>query len=142
MKNELIFGVAYYPEYMPFDRMDEDFRIMKKLGFNMIRIAESTWSTLEPSDGVWNFDYIDRTLAKAAEYDMQVSVGTPTYAIPAWMVRQFPDIMIRTKDGRKPYGARQIMDYMHPEFRRFAERMIRQLIPHVAAHPQVIGYQR
>ena len=72
---------------------------------------------------------------------MQVIVGTPTYAIPAWMVRQFPDIMIRTKDGRKPYGARQIMDYMHPEFRRFAERMIRQLIPHVAAHPQVIGYQ-
>ena len=141
MKNELIFGVAYYPEYMPFDRMDEDFRIMKKLGFNMIRIAESTWSTLEPSDGVWNFDYIDRTLAKAAEYDMQVIVGTPTYAIPAWMVRQFPDIMIRTKNGRKPYGARQIMDYMHPEFRRFAERMIRQLIPHVAAHPQVIGYQ-
>ena len=67
MKNELIFGVAYYPEYMPFDRMDEDFRLMKKLGFNMIRIAESTWSTLEPSDGVWNFDYIDRTLAKAAE---------------------------------------------------------------------------
>ncbi|MBO5503645.1 MAG: beta-galactosidase, partial [Lachnospiraceae bacterium] len=127
--------------YMPFDRMDEDFRIMKKLGFNMIRIAESTWSTLEPSDGVWNFDYIDRTLAKAAEHDMQVIVGTPTYAIPAWMVRQFPDIMIRTKDGRKPYGARQIMDYMHPEFRRFAERMIRQLIPHVAAHPQVIGYQ-
>ena len=51
MKNEkLMFGAAYYPEYMPYDRMDQDFAMMKKAGINTIRVAESTWSTLEPED--------------------------------------------------------------------------------------------
>ena len=89
MKNEkLMFGAAYYPEYMPYDRMDQDFAMMKKAGINTIRIAESTWSTLEPEDGVFNFSYIDRILEKAQEEDMDVIVGTPTYAIPSWLCKK------------------------------------------------------
>ena len=76
MKNEkLMFGAAYYPEYMPYDRMYQDFAMMKKAGINTIRIAESTWSTLEPEDGVFDFSYIDRILEKAQEEDMDVIVA-------------------------------------------------------------------
>jgi beta-galactosidase len=42
------YGVAYYDEYMPYDRLQQDVEMMKKAGINVVRIAESTWSTLEP----------------------------------------------------------------------------------------------
>ena len=58
----LLFGAAYYPEYMPCDRMKKDMEMMKRAGMNTLRIAESTWSSLEPEDGKFNFSYIDRSL--------------------------------------------------------------------------------
>ena len=68
MKNDqLMFGVAYYPEYMPYERMEKDFAMMKKAGINTIRVAESTWSTLEPRDGEFDFSYLDRILEKAED---------------------------------------------------------------------------
>ena len=48
---QLYYGAAYYDEYMPVSRVEEDMRLMKEAGMNVIRIAESTWSTWEPRDG-------------------------------------------------------------------------------------------
>jgi beta-galactosidase len=70
-----------------------------------------------------------------------VIVGTPTYAVPTWMVRQHPDILAVTPRGPGRYGARQIMDITHPAYLFYAERIIRKLIERVSDHPAVIGYQ-
>lgn len=53
--DHLLYGCAYYDEYMPYERLDKDLAMMKKAGINVIRIAESTWSTEEPEDGVFDF---------------------------------------------------------------------------------------
>ena len=140
-RKELLFGTAYYPEYMPYDRIDEDFTMMKKAGMNVVRIAESTWSILEKEEGVFDFSYIDRTLKKAEETDMKVIIGTPTYAVPSWLVKKDPDIMVITKEGRAPYGHRQLFDLLNPTYRYYGERVIRKLLEHTARHPAVIGFQ-
>lgn len=140
-KKELLFGTAYYPEYMPFDRVDTDFRMMKKAGMNVVRIAESTWSTLERQEGIFDFSYIDRVLEKAREMEMYVIIGTPTYAVPAWLVRKDPDVMVTTKDGRTRYGHRQLINILNPVFRKYAEQVICSLVEHTACHPSVIGFQ-
>ena len=59
----VLFGVAYYDEYTPVDRIDEDARMMKEAGITVVRIAESTWGTLERSEGVFDFSHVDRMLA-------------------------------------------------------------------------------
>lgn len=140
-ENMLMFGVAYYPEYMPYERMDQDFAMMKKAGINTIRVAESTWSTLEPLDGVFDFHYIDQILEKAQAAELDVIVGTPTYAIPAWLAKKDPSIMVTNVHGQEKYGHRQIFDLLNPTFRFHAERVIRKLIGHTAGHPNVIGFQ-
>ena len=66
--DHLLFGAAYYDEYMPFDRIETDMQMMKKANMNVIRIAESTWSTLEPQDGVFDFTHLDRMLDAAEKY--------------------------------------------------------------------------
>ena len=138
---EILFGAAYYDEYMPCERLAEDVRMMKKAGINTVRIAESTWSTCEPQEGVFDFSHVERVLDAMEEAGIHVIVGTPTYAVPTWMVKSHPDVLVETKKGRAIYGARQIMDITHPVYRYYAERVIRKLMEHTAHRKCVIGFQ-
>ena len=139
--DNLLFGADYYSEYLPYDRVDEDMAMMKEAGMNTIRIAESTWSTLEPQEGVYDFSHIDKMLDTAAKYGISVIIGTPSYAIPTWLNRKYPDILAITNDGPGIYGHRQNMDITHPGYRAHVENIIRRLMEHVADKPHVIGYQ-
>jgi beta-galactosidase len=139
--DKLHFGVAYYDEYMPYDRLDKDIQMMKAAGINVVRIAESTWSTVEPQDGVYDFSHIDRVLNAMHKAGISVIVGTPTYAFPAWLAKKFPEVLAVTPQGQFKYGARQNMDITNIHFRFYAERIIRKIMQHVKDHPAIIGYQ-
>ncbi|MDD7739181.1 MAG: beta-galactosidase [Fusicatenibacter sp.] len=138
---ELLFGAAYYDEYMPCERLHQDIAMMKKAGINTVRIAESTWSTCEPQEGVFDFSHVERVLNAMEEAKIHVIIGTPTYAIPTWMAKSHPDVIAETRQGRNIYGARQIMDITHPVYLFYAERIIRELMKHTAHRKCVIGFQ-
>ncbi len=139
--DKLLYGAAYYDEYMPYDRLEQDIQMMKKAGMNVIRIAESTWSTEEPEEGVFDFSHVTRVLAVCEREGMNVIIGTPTYAIPVWMARRYPEVMVTDKTGQRPYGARQIMDITHPAYLFYCERIIRKLMETVSGYSCVIGFQ-
>ena len=139
--DELMFGAAYYNEYMPYDRIEKDLGLMKEAGMNTIRIAESTWSTEEPQDGLFNFKPVTDVLDCAQKLGLNVIIGTPTYAVPAWLVKKYPDIMVTNRSGQVKYGPRQSMDILHPDFLRYAERIIRKLMEAVQPYKCVIGFQ-
>ncbi|WP_366292850.1 beta-galactosidase [Paenibacillus sp. AN1007] len=139
--DKLLYGAAYYDEYIPYERLDKDIQMMKDAGINVVRIAESTWSTHEPQNGVFDFTSVDRVLDAMHAAGIHVIVGTPTYAVPTWMVKEHPDVLATTAQGPGKYGARQIMDITHPTYLFYAERIIRKLISRVSRHPAVIGYQ-
>lgn len=103
---KLLFGAAYYDEYMPCERLLQDVAMMKKAGINVVRIAESTWSTCEPQEGVFDFSHVERVMDAMEEAGISVIIGTPTYAIPTWMVKSYPDVLATTVNGRGIYGAR------------------------------------
>ncbi len=139
--NKLLYGAAYYHEYMPYDRLDKDVEMLKKAGMNLVRVAESTWSTWEPQEGVFDFSQLERVLDAMEEAGINVIVGTPTYAVPTWMVRKHPEVLAITKDGPGIYGRRQNMDITNPDYRFYSERIIRKLME-VSAHRKcVIGFQ-
>ena len=142
LPDTILYGVAYYEEYTPVDRVDEDARMMKAAGINVVRIAESTWGTLEPQPGVFDFSHVDRVLAAMHKQGIKVIVGTPTYAIPTWLAREHPNMLvIHPDDVRAQYGPRQNMDISDPDYRAAAERVIVALVDHVKDNPAVIGYQ-
>ncbi len=138
---EILFGSAYYLEYMPQDRLETDIAMMKKIGMNTVRMAESTWSTLERREGEFDFSFIDRVLEIAEREHLWVVIGTPTYAIPSWLEKKCPEVMVYDGEKRAKYGRRQIMDITNPTFLHHAEIVIRKLMEHVKDHARVIGYQ-
>ncbi|TCD54172.1 beta-galactosidase [Alloscardovia theropitheci] len=143
--DKFLFGAAYYDEYIlphNLERIDKDFEMMREAGMNVIRIAEFTWSTEEPEPGVFNFAHVDRALEAAQKYNIKVIIGTPTAAVPSWLVELDPHVLaVQDGSGQAKYGARQNMDIVNGTYRFYAERIIRKLISHTASHPQVIGFQ-
>ena len=139
--DRLLFGAAYYDEYLPYDRIETDMEMMEKAHINVIRIAESTWSTWEPQEGVFDFTHLHRMLRASAAHDISVIVGTPTYAVPTWLAAKCPDILTETHDGPERYGRRQNMDITHPIYLKHAEIIIRRLMEEVSSYEHVIGFQ-
>jgi beta-galactosidase len=138
----MLYGAAYYHEYQPYERLEDDISLMKEMNLTVVRLGESTWYSWEPQDGVFKFEWMDRVIDAMHAADIKVIFGTPTYAIPPWMARKHPEIMAQWSSGTSvPYGYRQNMNFAHPAFRYYAERIIRQLIGHYAPHPAIIGYQ-
>lgn len=139
--DHLLFGAAYYDEYLPYDRIETDMEMIAKAHMNVIRIAESTWSTWEPQEGVFDFTHLHRMLKAAAAHGIRVIVGTPTYAIPTWLAAKYPDIITVTHAGQEIYGRRQNMDIAHPMYRKHAEKIIRRLMEEAAPYDNIIGFQ-
>ena len=138
----VLYGASYYWEYMPYERLEADFELMEKAGLNFIRVGESTWGVLEPSDGRFDFDWLGRVLDRAHKAGMRVVLGTPTYSIPAWLFKKHPEIQVKQAgQPRYTYGLRQMSDLTHPVYRRYAERIIRELVTRFRDHPALIGYQ-
>lgn len=138
----VLYGASYYWEYMPVERLEEDFELMEKAGLSVIRVGESTWGVLEPSDGRFDFDWLGRVLDRAHKAGIKVIVGTPTYSIPAWLYKKHPEIQVKQIGQlRYTYGLRQMTDLTHPVYRRYAGRIIRRLVERFRDHPAVIGYQ-
>ena len=139
--DEILYGVAYYDEYMPYDRIETDFKMIRDAGMNVIRIAESTWSTWEPKEGVFDFTHLHRMLDCATKYELKVIVGTPTYAIPSWLAKKYPDILAVTHNGKELYGHRQNMDITNPDYLHHAQIIIEKLMEQVKDYDCVIGFQ-
>src|ERR1035441_9016393 len=100
----VLYGVAYYNEYMPGDqaaRLEKDVALMKAAGLNVVRMGESTWSLWEPADGQFEYGWMDQIVDAMGKAGIKVVLGTPTYSIPAWMAHQHPEVLAR----RIPAGA-------------------------------------
>jgi beta-galactosidase len=154
----VLYGVAYYPEYMPYDRLEKDVEMMRKAGISVVRVGESTWSSWEPRDGDFQFDWMQRVLDRLHRAEIKAILGTPTYSIPTWLHKKHPEVLVAHNGAAPPlndpyaptypiasnpgyYGPRQNYDFLNPHFRRHAERVIREIVGHFKDHPAVIGYQ-
>ncbi|MEU6147496.1 beta-galactosidase [Streptomyces sp. NPDC047081] len=146
----VLFGAAYYHEYTPAydpdlrpdERLKTDLDLMADAHFTVIRVGESVWSTWEPENGRFDLDWLQPVLDGAHERGISVVLGTPTYAVPPWLARQYPEITGERRTGELiGWGARQEVDFTHPAFRFHAERIIRKIAARYADHPAVIGWQ-
>jgi Beta-galactosidase len=91
----VMYGVSYYSEYMPYERLDQDVTLMKAAGINVVRMGESNWSLWEPEDGRFDYAWMDRVVDAMGKAQIKVILGTPTYSIPPWLYKEHPEVLAR-----------------------------------------------
>src|SRR4051794_8849646 len=118
----VLYGASYYPEYMPYERLERDVDLMQKAGISVVRMGESTWSSWEPRDGEFEFAWMARALDRLHRAGIKVIMGTPTSSVPPWLYRQHPEVLVTQLGEKKSYyGLRQNMDITSPVYLRYAE---------------------
>jgi len=138
----LILGVAWYPEQWPEDQWAADLTLMKAAGIRMVRIGEFAWSAMEPREGHYALDWMDRAVTAAAAHDMVVVLGTPTDAPPAWLTQRYPDTLRVDEDGKRlRHGSRRHFSYTSSRYRRFCRAVVEQMARRFGSNPHVIGWQ-
>lgn len=135
-------GVDYYPEHWPQGRWETDARLMQEAGFNIVRLAEFAWVNLEPSEGQFEFAWLDQSLQILAQRGISAILGTPTGAMPAWVAQRYPEVMAMQKDGKRiTWGVRKNNCLSSPIYRGLSRQITRAMAEHFAHTPNLIGWQ-
>lgn len=140
--NAPLLGAAWYPEQWPETQWDHDLQLMQDAHMNVVRVGEFAWSTMEPSEGRYEFDWLDRAIALAAKHHIAVVIGTPTDAPPAWLTTKYPDTLGMNADGHwREHGGRRQFNYASPRYRQLCAGIVTQLARRFGHNPNVIGWQ-
>lgn len=138
----LVLGTAWYPEQWPESRWDADLDLMQKAGIHMVRVGEFAWSRMEPSEGHYDLDWLDRAVTAAARHNIVTVIGTPSAAPPAWLTQTYPVTLRTMEDGRKDeHGNRQQFNWADPKYRELCRSMAEQLAKRFGHNPNVVGWQ-
>jgi len=136
------FGVDYYPEQWPAERWPEDARLMAEAGLNVVRLAEFAWSRMEPQEGVYDFEWLDRAISILASRGLRIVLGTPTASPPPWLMARDPALFRVREDGQRvTFGNRRTYCPNNPLYHQATRRIVERMAEHYAGHPTVIGWQ-
>lgn len=132
------FGADYYPEHWPSERWETDAKLMREMGLGLVRMGEFSWAKMEPAEGVFAFDWLDRAIGLLAGYGIRTLLGTPT----AWIIAENPEILPLDSQGqRQGFGGRHHDCQSNAAYREHIRRLVTAMAEHFKDNPHVIGWQ-
>jgi beta-galactosidase len=135
----LAFGGDYNPEQWPESVWVEDVALMKQAGVNLVSVAIFSWALLEPKEGVYEFDWLDRVLDLLHASGIRVDLANASASPPPWFSRKYPESLPVTQDGvRLSYGSRQAFCSSNRDYRRVAAALTTAICDRYSDHPAVV----
>lgn len=139
----MLHGADYNPEQWQQypEVLAEDIRLMKLAKCNVMSVGIFSWVSLEPEEGVFTFEWLDRILDSFAENGIYAFLATPSGARPAWMSQKYPEVLrVEANRVRNLHGFRHNHCYTSPVYREKVRIMNTKLAERYANHPAVIGW--
>ncbi len=141
-QDAILMGTAWYPEQWPESRWEEDLRMMEAADLKVVRIAEFAWSRMEPSEGHYDFDWLERAINLAGKHHIVSVLGTPTATPPAWLTQKYPDSLRLEANGQRvTHGNRAHASASSPRYREFCRRIAEEMAMRFGHNPNVVGWQ-
>jgi beta-galactosidase len=138
----LHYGCDYYPEHWPETRWELDARLMQEAGLNVARIGEFAWARMEPREGQYDWDWLDRVIGVLADHGIQVVLGTPTAAPPPWLTTAHPEVRPLDQHRRVRHeGSRRHYCPNSPLYQDYTRRIVTALAERYGRDQRVIGWQ-
>lgn len=135
-------GAYYYPEHWDESQWDRDLKKIADMGFEFTHFAEFAWAQLEPKEGVYDFNWLDKAVELADKHSLKVIMCTSTATPPVWLVRKHPEVLIKHEDGTTmDHGARQHASFSNEYYRDYAQNMIAELAKHYGQDKRIMGWQ-
>ncbi|WP_203136891.1 beta-galactosidase [Microbacterium sp. JZ31] len=135
------YGADYNPDQWPREVWDEDVRLMKQAGVDVVSVAIFSWAKLQPAEGQWDFAWLDEVIDLLHANGIGVDLATATASPPPWLTTLHPEVLPETADGQIVWpGGRQHWRPTSPVFRRHALALVEKLAERYGAHPGVVAW--
>jgi beta-galactosidase len=138
----VLLGAAWYPEQWDEATNDRDLASMEAAHIHLARIAEFAWSSMEPSEGRYDWGWLDHAIADAAKHHVYIVLGTPTAAPPAWLTTKYPETLRVDESGKRDeHGNRQQFSFASTKYRELAHGIAEAMAKRYGHNPNVVGWQ-
>ena len=138
----MLFGAAYYPEHWPEERWKKDAGMMKEAGFNVVRMAEFAWHTLQPTENEFDFGWLDRAVDIMGKHGIKSILGTPTAAPPKWLADRCPGIhMVDDRGHVRGFGSRRYYCFNNKQYHEHTKTIVSKMAEHYFGNENITGWQ-
>ncbi|MFI6513358.1 beta-galactosidase [Streptosporangium sp. NPDC050855] len=135
----MYYGGDYNPEQWPEPVWDEDVRLMREAGVNLVSLGVFAWARIQRAEGEFDFGWLDRVLDKLHAGGIGVNLATATASPPPWASRVYPEILPKDASGATYWpGSRQAYAPTSPVYRRLAAELVTAIAERYARHPAVV----
>lgn len=141
-KNLITTGIYYYPEHWDESQWERDIKKISGMGFEFVHLAEFAWFRMEPVEGKFEFEWLDKVVNLCTKYHLKVLMCTPSATTPAWMRVNYPETFVM--DGhyiRGENGTRGLGSIVNPLYRKFVKDIITEMAKRYGMNGNVVGWQ-
>ena len=139
--NKILHGADYNPDqwlHRP-DILEKDIELMKKANCNVMSLGIFAWSALEPEEGNFQFEWLDKIIDNLYRNGINVILATPSGARPDWLAAKYPEVLRVNADRSKNlFGERHNHCYTSSVYRKKVKIINRKLAERYGEHPAVI----
>ena len=135
------YGGDYNPDQWPESVWDDDIRLMKQAGVNLVSVGIFSWAKIETSEDVYDFDWLDRVIDKLGKAGIAVDLASATASPPMWLTQAHPEVLWKDERGDTCWpGAREHWRPTSPIFREYALKLCRAMAKHYKDNPYVVAW--
>lgn len=137
----MLHGADYnYEQWLEYpDILDRDFELMKLAHCNVMSIGIFSWAMLEPVEGEYTFDWLDRLMDRLGENEIGAILATPSAARPSWLSQKYPEVRLIDSHGRRqPHQLRHNHCPTSPVYRQKVRQINTLLAERYATHPALM----
>jgi beta-galactosidase len=141
-KDMLTIGTYYYPEAWPQSEWPRDMANIRKLGMEYVHMGEFAWIFMEPEEGKYNFDWLEKNVELASKNGLKVVLCTPSATPPIWLTQKHPEVLMIDANGRRiNHGSREQADWSSDVYRGYVAKIDTELAKKFGNDPRVWGWQ-
>lgn len=135
----ILYGGDYNPNQWPREIWAEDMRLFRKAGINSATVNVFSWAKLQPSEETYEFSELDDIVELLGREGHGIVLATSTAALPAWMVKRYPEVSRVDYQGRRhSFGQRHNACPNSPVYRKYARQMALKLAQRYGEDPHVV----
>ncbi|MCL2865130.1 MAG: beta-galactosidase [Lachnospiraceae bacterium] len=138
---KILHGGDYNPEqWLDYPEiLEKDITYFQLAKINTVTIGMFSWSTLEPTEGVFQFEWLEEIINRLYAAGISTILASPSGARPKWMADRYPEVLrVREDRTRLLFGGRHNHCYTSPIYREKIEIINRVLGERFGHHPAVI----
>lgn len=137
---KLLHGGDYNPEqWLDHPKiLEKDIERFKEAGINTVSLGIFSWAFLEPEEGVYRFDWMEKIINHLYENGISVILATPSGARPWWLAEKYPEVLrVNSRRERELFGRRHNHCLTSPVYREKVYQIDYQLSRRFGRHPAV-----